>query len=430
MTEQTDLTTRQQPAQDAHPDYEHTESSPPSTHRYQPYGSAHERHAYYSYPDPEPRTRERRHGRVTAGIVTAALVAGGLGGVAGAAGVVAYDRFSGAGQTSAGPTTFSTVVDRENTPPAEGSVEQVANSILPSVVKINVTGSRGQGSGSGVILSSDGEILTNDHVVEVAASGGSISVSFNDGSTARADIVGTDPLTDLAVIKARDVSGLAPATLGRSDNLDVGEQVVAIGSPFGLEATVTSGIVSALNRPVSIGTSDGSALDTTYPAIQTDAAINPGNSGGPLVNMQGEVVGINSSIRTTSSSAAEGGSIGLGFAIPLDKVRPIVDQLRANETPTHARLGVSVANAASRDGLMTGAGISSVNANSAAAAAGLERGDVVTRVDDQVIVDSESLVATIRGYRPGDRATLTVVRDGEERTIEVVLDSDRGSARS
>ena len=301
--------------------------------------------------------------------------------------------------------------------------------MLPSVVKITVQGQQGEGSGSGVILSSDGVILTNNHVVEVAEGGGTLSVSFDDGSTAEAEVVGTDPLTDLAIIQAKDVSGLTPATLGSSDNLDVGEEVVAVGSPFGLEATVTTGIVSALARPVSAGDSTSTSTDTTYPAIQTDAAINPGNSGGPLVNMQGQVVGINSSIRT-SSSMGEGGSIGLGFAIPLDQVLPIIDQLRNGETPTHARLGVTVTDASSRDGLLAGAGISSVSDGSAAADAGLEEGDVVTEVDGRLVSGSESLVATIRGYRPGDTVTLTVQRDGEERTVKATLDSDEGEPTS
>ncbi len=280
------------------------------------------------------------------------------------------------------------------------------------------------GSGTGVVIDSEGHVLTNFHVIEGAST---VNITAADGAQREATVVAAASNRDLALLRLADPTGLQPLPLGDMSTVEVGDPVIAIGNALGLDATsptVSTGIVSATGR--SIRTPFGLMQDL----IQTDAAINPGNSGGPLVNMQGEVVGINSSIRTTSSSAAEGGSIGLGFAIPLDKVRPIVDQLRANETPTHARLGVSVANAASRDDLMTGAGISSVNANSAAAAAGLERGDVVTRVDDQVIVDSESLVATIRGYRPGDRATLTVVRDGEERTIEVVLDSDRGSARS
>jgi putative serine protease PepD len=360
---------------------------------------------------------------LVAGVLAAALVVGGAAGIGGAAG---YDALT-ADSTDA---QSSPVVSTEDTPAKAGSVEAVANSVLPSVVKINVQGAQGGGSGSGVIISADGEILTNNHVVEVAQGGGAVSVGLNDGRTVPAEIIGTDPLTDLAIIKAKGVSGLTPAALGESGNLDVGEQVVAIGSPFGLEATVTSGIVSALHRPVSIP-GQGSSIDTTYPAIQTDAAINPGNSGGPLVNMQGAVVGVNSSIRSASSSmSGEGGSIGLGFAIPLDQVMPIVDQLRAGETPTHARLGVSVTDAASEDGLLTGAGIAEVSAGSAADEAGLERGDIVVKVDDEPVQNSSALVATIRGHRPGDTVTLTVVRDGEQQQVKTTLDSDEGAPAS
>ena len=216
-------------------------------------------------------------------------------------------------------------------------------------------------------------------------------------------------------------------------------KVVAIGSPFGLQATVTSGIVSALNRPVSVSSESSSGLpgqqtaqDTTYPAIQTDAAINPGNSGGPLVDLAGDVIGIDSSIRTASSGvdSSQGGSIGLGFAIPISNVWPVVQQLRQGQTPTHARMGVAVTDAASRNGLLTGAGVASVNNGSAAQQAGLQRGDVITKVDNDIITGSESLVATVRGHRPGDKVTLTVVRHGKTRTVDVTLDSDRGSASS
>ena len=420
--------TTQQPA--AEQDVEHTQPlhTAPTQHRYRyetgpgPFGFAGEG------PAPEAPAR-RRGGAVTAGVLVAALAVGTLGGIAGAAGFRALAPAEDAAVSTASPTTTSPVVTGADRAPAEGSVEEVANSVLPSVVKITVQGQQGEGSGSGVILSSDGVILTNNHVVEVAEGGGTLSVSFDDGSSAEAEVVGTDPLTDLAIIQAKDVSGLTPATLGSSDNLDVGEEVVAVGSPFGLEATVTTGIVSALARPVSAGDSTSTSTDTTYPAIQTDAAINPGNSGGPLVNMQGQVVGINSSIRT-SSSMGEGGSIGLGFAIPLDQVLPIIDQLRNGETPTHARLGVTVTDASSRDGLLTGAGISSVSDGSAAADAGLEEGDVVTEVDGRLVSGSESLVATIRGYRPGDTVTLTVQRDGEERSVKATLDSDEGEPTS
>ena len=383
----------------------------------------------------------------TAGVLVAALLLGAAGGVAGAAGYDAADGGISDEPTSTTSTTSNDDVGtplrpggrvttqqdgRDDTPAPDGSPEAVAQQVLPSVVKINVAGAAGQGSGSGVILSKDGEILTNAHVVEVADNGGDMTVDFSDGSSAEAEIVGTDPVTDLAVIRASDVTGLTPARIGDSDDLGVGEEVVAIGSPFGLTATVTSGIVSALNRPVSVGQSESDS--TTYPAIQTDAAINPGNSGGPLVNLAGQVVGVNSSIRSSSSAmGGEGGSIGLGFAIPISKVLPIVDQLRNGETPTHARLGVTVTQPGNPDdptrgGLVTGAGIAEVEPGSSGEEAGLQEGDVVTRVDDEPVTGVESLVATIRGYRPGDEVTLTVLRDGDTVELEATLDSDEGDA--
>ena len=372
----------------------------------------------------------------TAGILAGALVIGGLGGLAGAAGFSALDYLHGGGATTAASSpsgrSTSTVSTQSVAPAPAGSVEAVANKVLPSVVQINVQGAQASGSGSGIIISSDGEILTNNHVVSIAAGGGSITVNFNDGSAARAHVIGTDPATDVAVIKAQGVSGLKPATLGSSTSLAVGQEVVAIGSPFGLESTVTSGIVSALNRPVSVGQAAGpSSTSTTYPAIQTDAAINPGNSGGPLVNMDGQVVGIDSSIRTSGATlGGESGSIGLGFAIPIDEVLPIAHQILNGESPTHARLGVTVTDAKRDNGLLTGAGIVSVTPGGAAAQVGLHRGDVVTRVDGQVITGAESLVATVRGHRPGDTVTLTVVGGSGTRSVKVTLGSDHGSMSS
>ncbi len=382
----------------------------------------------------------RRRGTVTAGVLAGALLLGGVAGVGGAAGYAALTDDSSTSSTSADAgrvtTPVSPATSDGSSAPVE-SVQQVAASVLPSVVKINVSSGSQSGSGSGIILSKDGEILTNNHVVEVAGTNGSVTVSFNDGSTARARVLGTDPVTDIAVIKAEGVSGLTPATIGHSGSLAVGQGVVAVGSPFGLEATVTSGIVSALNRPVSVGTqqfsSSGPASSTTYPAIQTDAAINPGNSGGPLLNMQGEVVGVNSSIRTDGSSSvlgSEGGSIGLGFAIPMDEILPVIDQLRNGETATHARLGVTVSDVRSDNGLVNGAQIQNVEAGSAGANAGLTSGDVVTHVDDRLITGADSLVATIRGYRPGDQVTLTVMRNGTSRTVTATLGSDANSQSS
>jgi putative serine protease PepD len=369
-------------------------------------------------PQPTAPPRRRRTGLAAAVVATSLLVGGG----AGIGGAAWWDATQGESTSPPATTPASTsTVSQSQAPAADGSVESVAQEVLPSVVKIDVTGQQGSGSGSGIILTADGTILTNNHVVELAADGGSIKVSFDDGTSAEAEILGTDPLTDTAVIRATDVSGLTPATIGKSANLGVGEGVVAIGSPYGLDATVTSGIVSALDRPVNVG-SDDQGNSTTYPAIQTDAAINPGNSGGPLVDMTGAVVGINSSIRTAASQSpygqSEAGSIGLGFAIPIDEVMPIVDQMAAGETPTHARLGIRVGDDES------GARITEVTEGSTAAEAGIEPGDVITSIDDRRITGADSLVATIRSYRPGDQVEVTWTRDGESRSATVTLDSD------
>jgi putative serine protease PepD len=388
-------------------------------------------------------TPVRRAGGLTAAVLAGSLLLGGAAGVGGAAW---YDAWQGNDSTTS-PSSTSGPVSASNAAAApSGSVEKVAASVLPSVVKINVTGSSGAGSGSGIVLKKDGYILTNNHVVSLAGNGGSITVNFNDGTTVKANVVGTDPVTDMAVIKAEGVSDLTPATIGKSADLQVGQSVVAIGSPYGLNATVTSGIVSALNRPVSVSTAEEQApqfpfgqeqqqqgradLSTTYPAIQTDAAINPGNSGGPLVDMAGHVVGVNSSIRTGSNSLSDsGGSIGLGFAIPIDEVLPIVNQIINGENPTHARLAVTVSDVQG-DTLTQGAQIQSVENGGAADKAGLQKGDVVTKVDDQVIDGSESLVATIRGHRPNDKVTLTYVRDGKTHTTTATLGSDTANASS
>ena len=406
---------------------------------------------YFSYPAPQgprpegppaspygapatetlPVQKRPRRAGLAAAVVVTALVVGGAAGVGGAAAWNAYDDDASGGSASPSDHSTSQVVDTPDSPAAAGSVEAVAAKVLPSVVKIDVSGSEGAGSGSGIILSSDGEILTNNHVAAIAGDGGTMTVFFNDGSSAKASVVGTDPLTDTAVIKAEGVSGLTPATIGKSADLKVGESVVAIGSPFGLDSTVTSGIVSALNRPVDVG-SDGDNNSTTYPAIQTDAAINPGNSGGALVDMNGNVVGINSSIRTASSSESEAGSIGLGFAIPMDEVMPIVDQMSKGEAPTHARLGISVSDVASKDGaeVLQGAQVQNVSAGSTAADAGIAKGDVITKINDQLVTGSDSLVATIRSYRPGDKVTVTYMNDGKTKTTSLTLDSDATSSKS
>ncbi len=358
-------------------------------------------------------------------MLTTSLLVGGGAGIGGAALWDTWqDEPAGSTSTDTGSGPARNVADAPDRT-ADGSVESVAQTVLPSVVQIEVSGPQGQGSGSGIILSEDGQILTNNHVVAVGEGGGTLRVSFEDGTTAAATILGTDPLTDTAVISAEDVSGLTPAVIGDSAGLSVGQDVVAVGSPFGLDATVTTGIVSALDRPVNVG-SDDRGNTTTYPAVQTDAAINPGNSGGPLVDMSGAVVGINSSIRTApSTSGAAAGSIGLGFAIPINEVLPIVDQMVAGETPTHAQFGIAVGDT-DTETVGEGAVVRDVDADSAARAAGLRAGDVVTEVDELRITGADSLVATIRSYRPGDEVEVTYVRGGEARTATLTLDSDAG----
>ena len=385
-------------------------------------------------PPAGPQGGDRRPRRGVALLCAVAIAAGLVGGGAGAALTATLDDN---GTTATAPVSSGTSLQSTNsktsTPAADGSVEAVAAAVLPSVVSIEVTTAQGGGEGTGIVLSSDGLILTNNHVVAGAASGaGSISVTLNDGSTASASIVGRDPVTDLAVIKAKGVSGLTKATLGSSADLAPGEQVVAIGSPLGLQGTVTSGIVSALNRPVRTGDATGTEnASTVIDAIQTDAAINPGNSGGPLVNLRGEVVGINSAIASLGASAGgQSGSIGLGFSIPIDQARTIAKELIDTGSATHAQLGVSVGNA-STNGSSTfsdGASVAAVTAGGAAAKAGLAAGDIITKVGDRSVDSADALIAAIRSHRPGDSVVLTYTHNGSAKTTKVTLGSDAATS--
>jgi putative serine protease PepD len=363
-----------------------------------------------------PQKRSRA-GALTAGAFAIAVASAGIGG--GVATLVQPDR--PAATSSIGGVAPS--VPAANVP--VGSVEQVAAKVVPSVVKLEVDMGRQSEEGSGIVLSSDGLILTNNHVVAAAreGSGGPASqtkVTFSDGKTAQFTVVGTDPSSDIAVVRAQDASGLTPITLGSSANLRVGQDVVAVGSPLGLEGTVTTGIISALNRPVAAG-GDAQNQNTVLDAIQTDAAINPGNSGGALVNMNGELVGVNSAIATLGGDAgpqAQSGSIGLGFAIPVDQAKRIADELIQSGTASHASLGVQVGNDAGTDG----AKIVDVTSGGAAAAAGLPSGVVVTKIDDRVINSADALVAAVRSKAPGEKVTLTYLDpSGKPQTVQVTL---------
>ena len=318
-----------------------------------------------------------------------------------------------------------------------GSVERVAAKVMPSVVKLQLDMGGGQSEeGSGIVLSSDGLILTNNHVVAALAGGGAgagpgddqqagqgqapkATVTLSDGRSAPFTVTGADPSSDIAVVRAQGLSGLTPIAVGSSKDLKVGQNVVAVGSPLGLQGTVTTGIISALDRPVSTG---GEGQATVLDAIQTDASINPGNSGGALVNMDGELIGVNSAIASLgggeASSGAQSGSIGLGFAIPSDQAKRIAGELISTGTATHAALGVQLSNDASANG----AAIAKVVDGGPAAAAGVPGGAVVTKVDDHVIGSAEALVAVVGSKAPGDRVALTYAdASGATQTVEVTL---------
>jgi putative serine protease PepD len=319
----------------------------------------------------------------------------------------------------------------------------IAARILPSVVSINVTSSNESDTGSGIILQSNGYILTNNHVVAAAANGGSTSVSFNDGSTASAKIVGTDSLDDLAVIKVSK-SGLTAASLGDSSAIQVGDPVLAVGSPLGLTGTVTQGIVSALNRPVETedesqqqdpfglgGGSSQPADPTVIDAIQTDAAINPGNSGGALVDAAGQVVGINSAIASLGSSSlgsSQSGNIGVGFAIPINQAKTIANELISTGHATHPLLGVSLADQTASTGVDR-AVVRSVTSNGPAAKAGIKDGDVITAVDGAETEGADAVIAAIRSHTPGQRVTVTVERSGSTQTVTATLVAEPSSAQ-
>jgi putative serine protease PepD len=297
-----------------------------------------------------------------------------------------------------------------------GSIAEIAADVQPAVVQLNVVGGQGEGTGSGFVISDDGYIITNHHVAGVAGSGGSIEVAFSDGTTADGRLVGSNPGYDIAVVKVNR-TGMDSVPLGSSADLNVGDAVIAVGSPLGLTGTVTTGIVSALNRPVTAG---GQGETAFINAIQTDAAINPGNSGGPLLNGNGEVIGVNSAIATMGVGAdGQAGSIGLGFSIPIDVAKRITQEIIETGSSATPIIGVTL------DTTMTGPGalVQDVTAQGPADAAGLRTGDLITKVDGTVLTDATQLIVTIRSKAPGDTVTLTVERDGQTADLDLRLAS-------
>lgn len=360
--------------------------------------------------------RKKSAGTKVAGLVAVALAAAAVGGFGG---VAATTYFGDTGSTSG--AVSSTVVQAD---PTQTNWTEVAAAAESAVVAIQVEGPSGSGQGSGVVIDAQGHIVTNNHVI--SGSGQARLTVIMSGRTYRATVVGTDPSTDLAVIKLVDPpQELHVITFGDESALRVGDPVMAIGNPLGLDGTVTTGIVSALDRPVTTRAVDANAnvgaqndLVVTA-AIQTNAAINPGNSGGALLNAAGELVGITSSIATLSQSAdgSTGGSIGIGFAIPADQVRYVADQLIADGTAQHPQIGITATDSQEQGRL--GSQIASITAGSPAEQAGLRVGDLVTAVNGRNVTSMQSLVALIRGQRVGEPLTLTVVRDSREQEVEV-----------
>ncbi|MGH8791932.1 MAG: S1C family serine protease, partial [Stackebrandtia sp.] len=293
------------------------------------------------------------------------------------------------------------------------TLSDVAAAVQPSVVSINT----GNGEGSGVVYDDEGHIITNNHVAATAA-GGKMEVAFPDGSTAEATLVGADPAGDLAVIKVEGVDDLTPVTFGDSESLTVGDQVLALGSPLGLDGSVSAGIVSALDRSIEAGDSGGGDVSALSGMIQTDAAINQGNSGGALVNGRGELIGINTAIATADGSA---GSVGVGFAIPSSTVADTVEQLLEDGSVENAYLGVGVADSTDE---AAGAVVTRVEEGSPAEEAGLKRGDVIVSVDGEPISAASDVVAAVQGLEPGAEVEVTYLRDSdEEETADVTLGS-------
>ncbi|MDT0455552.1 trypsin-like peptidase domain-containing protein [Streptomyces sp. DSM 41527] len=372
---------------------------------------------------------KRRNGGLIAAVLVAALVAGGIGGGIG---------FWAAGQSDSDSTTVSASGDPGALNRKPTSVSGIAQKALPSVVTIEAQGAGGDGgTGTGFIYDKQGHILTNNHVVASAADGGKLTATFSNGKKYDAEVVGRAQGYDVAVIKLKNTSGapLNPLPLGKSSNVQVGDATIAIGAPFGLSGTVTTGIISAKDRPVA--SSDGGGTSASYmSALQTDASINPGNSGGPLMDAAGNVIGINSAIQSAGNGGGLGGesqqsgSIGLGFAIPIDQARRVAQDLIKTGKPVYPQIGVQVGMRDTGNGATiarTGNnGSDSVTPNGPADKAGLKPGDTITKLDDTVVDSGPTLISEIWQHKPGDQVTLTYKRGGKEHTTQVTLGQRTG----
>jgi putative serine protease PepD len=475
------------PGQWSQPGYHYPYSSPDTTGMYpSPYGPGAAASGPFHEPQPQQNSSQRKRSRVGVLVVGTAAMAM----AAGAATAVAVVDHTGRATPSAqgpAPVSIGKPAPAKGSAPSQpgsaaptGSVEQVSAKVLPSVVKLQIETGQGREEGSGVVLSADGLILTNNHVVAAAAQdpgsqgpmtsdggpgtripglpgglfpGGQFpsdgqdgpdtqdpsdgpsarpsgrvsgaahaTVTLSDGRTVPFTVVGADPADDIAVVRAENVSGLTPIAIGSSKDLKVGQNVVAVGSPLGLQGTVTTGIISALDRPVATG-DEQTGQHSVMSAIQTDAAINPGNSGGALVNMNGELIGVNSAIASLGSGqgsqgGGQSGSIGLGFAIPVDQAKRIADELVSTGTVQHASLGVQLGSGNDTHG----AAVAGVVDGGPAAQAGLPNGAVITKLDNQVIDGPDALIAAVHSKAPGDNVTLTYDDpSGASRTVQVTL---------
>ncbi|BAL92780.1 putative trypsin-like serine protease [Actinoplanes missouriensis 431] len=356
---------------------------------------------------PDPDAPRRGLGPILAICLVTALLAGGLGGTLGFVFAV-RGGYATNGGTQIGATAQPVPESMQRAPE---TLAGVAERVLPSVVTVRVTGA----IGSGFVVSEDGYVITNDHVVEGAND--TMSVAFSDGSTASAEVVGRDPESDIAVIKVAK-SGLAPVALGDSDAIAVGDPVLAFGSPLALVNTVTSGIVSALDRPIEAGEAGGATR--YYAAIQTDAAVNQGNSGGPLVNAAGQVIGVNSVIRSVGGTDTEAGNIGLAFAIPINQAKRVAQDIIDTGKARRTVIGAEVVTGETAGG----ARLRSVEPAGPAASAGLKSGDVLTKIDGHVLEDGTDLIALVRKYAPGATVPVEYRRGTKSASASVTLAAD------